>query len=337
MRRSLSVQAAWLLSCLAPLLFAPKVSQAQDLAKRIILKDGSYQSVTKYEIKGERVRYLSAERGEWEELPKSLVDWPATEKYEKDRASGAPTPEAAELDKELEADRQAEEARSPHVVPGLQLPEEGGVLLLDTYQSQPELIPIDQRSGGVNKNTKGNILRAAVNPIASAHQTVEVPGRHAPVQSHVTVPALYINIDRGEETEADAAMSQATSGDAKKGDSVPPTERFRIVRLEPKGDKRVVGDIKIAVYGKISQDAKFVPTTTQPMTGGWVKITPSESLAAGEYAVVEMLGKEGMNLYVWDFGVNPGAPANPVAFKPDPTGTQSKSEPIELQKRKKEQ
>lgn len=336
MRRSSSVHAAWLLSCLAPLLFAPRVLQAQDLAKRIILKDGSYQSVTKYEIKGERVRYLSAERGEWEELPKSLVDWPATEKYEKDRASGAPTPEAAELDKELEADRQAEEARSPHVVPGLQLPEEGGVLLLDTYQSQPELIPIDQRSGGVNKNTKGNILRAAVNPIASAHQTVEVPGKHAPVQSHVTVPALYINIDRGEETEADAAMAQAKLGDAKKEDSVPPTERFRIVRLEPKGDKRVVGDIKIAVYGKISQDAKFVPTTTQPMTGGWVKITPSESLATGEYAVVEMLGKEGMNLYVWDFGVNPGAPANLVAFKPDPTGTQSKSEPIELQKRKKE-
>ena len=269
-------------------------------------------------------------------MPKSLVDWPATEKYEKDRAAGAPSPEAAELDKELEADQQAEEARSPHVVPGLQLPEEGGVFLLDTYENRPELVPIDQRSGGVNKNTKGNILRAAVNPIASAHQTVEVPGKHAPVQSHVTVPALYVNIDRGEETEADAAISQAKKQDAKQESAVPPIDRFRIVRLTPKGDKRVVGDIKIAVYGKISQDAKFVPTTTQPMTGGWVKVTPRESLATGEYAVVEMLGKEGMNLYVWDFGVDPGAPANSVAFKADPSGTQSKPDAIELQKRKKE-
>ncbi len=331
MRRFLLIPAMWLLACSAPLLLRPVLTHAQDLARRLILKDGSYQSVTKYEVKGDRVRYLSAERGEWEELPKSLVDWPATEKYEKDRASGAPTPEAAELDKELEADRQAEEARSPHVLPGLQLPEEGGVFLLDTYESRPELVPIDQRSGGVNKNTKGNILRAAVNPIASAHQTVEVPGKHAPMQSHVTVPALYINIDRGQDTDADAPVAEA-----RKETPPSPAERFRIVRLEPKGDKRVVGDIKIAVYGKITQDAKFVPTTTQPMTGGWVKLTPTESLAPGEYAVVEMLGKEGMNLYVWDFGVNPNAPANSVAFKPDPSGSPSKSDPIELQKRKKE-
>jgi hypothetical protein len=342
MRRFLFARAALVLACWAPLLLGPTVTRAQDLAKRLILKDGSYQSVTKYEVKGDRVRYVSAERGEWEELPKSLVDWPATEKYEKDRASGAPTPEAAELDKELEAEREADEARSPHVAPGLQLPEEGGVFLLDTYESRAELVPIDQRGGSVNKNTKGNILRAAVNPVASAHQTVEVPGKHAPVQSHVAVPALYINIDRGGEPEADAAIPQPNEEDAKKegtkkADAPSPAERFRIVRLEPKGDKRVVGEIKVAVYGKISQDAKFVPTTTQPMTGGWAKVTPTESLATGEYAVVEVLGKEGMNLYVWDFGVNPGAPANTVAFKPDPSGTQSKSDQaIELQKRKKQ-
>src|SRR5271169_3788806 len=75
-------------------------------AHRLILKDGSYQSVTKYEVKGDRVRYFSAERDDWEEIPTSLVDWPATEKYEKDRAAGSSVPEAAQLDKEIERDRE---------------------------------------------------------------------------------------------------------------------------------------------------------------------------------------------------------------------------------------
>jgi hypothetical protein len=328
MRRAIFFHIAGLLTILISL-----PVHAQDLAKRLILKDGSYQAVTKYEVKGDRVRYLSAERGEWEEIPKNLVDWPATEKYEKDRAAGASTPEAIQLEKDLEAERAADEALSPHVAPGLQLPEEGGVFLLDTYENRPELVPIDQRGGAVNKNMKGNILRGAINPVASARQTVELPGKHAPVQSHVSVPALYINIDR-DQSEADAAIAKAQESKPESKSDNNASDRFRIVRLETKGEKRVVGEIKVAVYGKISQDANFVTTTLQPMSGGWAKLTPTESLTPGEYAVVEMLGKEGMNLYVWDFGVNPNAAANSVSFKPDPSGTQKPEQPIELQKRK---
>jgi hypothetical protein len=299
---------------------------AQQLAKRLILKDGSYQLVTTYEMKGDRVRYMSAERGEWEELPKSLIDWAATEKYEKDRAAGVPSPEAAALDKELEADKKAEEARNPHVAPGLQLPDEGGIILLDTFESQPQLVELLQSGGEVNSNTKGNIFRAAINPIASAKQTIELTGARSKVQSHVTLPSIYVNADRQDQANGEAKTAPEAGQD-----------RFRIVHMQIKGDKRIVGDIKIAIYGKVSQQQKMVLTHSEKMTGGWVKLTPAEALAPGEYAVVEMLGKEGMNLYVWDFGVNPSAPANSTAWKPDPSGAKPDPDrPEELKKREQQ-
>ena len=73
-------------------------------------------------------------------------------------------------------------------------------------------------------------------------------------------------------------------------------------------------------------DQRFVPATVLEMTGGWVKISPSEPLPSGEYAIAEMLGKEGMNLYVWDFGVNPSAPANAFAWKPEKSAPPKKSD-----------
>src|ERR1700689_455909 len=94
-------------------------AHAQDLARRLILKDGSYQLVTQYEVKGDRVRYKSAERDEWEELPSTLVDWPATEKYEKDRAAGPSIPEAAAIDKEKDKETAVELSHMPQVAPGL--------------------------------------------------------------------------------------------------------------------------------------------------------------------------------------------------------------------------
>src|SRR5882724_10503857 len=238
---------ALLLAGFAILLLIPFSAQAQQLAKRLILKDGSYQLATKWEKKADRVRYFSAERNDWEEVPNTLVDWDATDKYEKDRAVGKPAPEDVVLDKELEAERQADEAKSPHVAPGLRLPDDGGVVLLDNYQSKPELVELQQSGGELNKNMKGNILRAAINPIASAKQTIELPGSHARIQAHVSVPAIYVNLEHQDQLDKATQIAEKSKEEALAWD------RFRIVRLETNKDKRIVGDIKIAIYGKVSQ------------------------------------------------------------------------------------
>ena len=303
-------------------------------ARRLILKDGSYQSVTKYEIHGERVRYFSAERGEWEEIPKSLIDWDATDKFEQGRLQGKLAPEAVELDKELEAERKAEQARSPQVAPGLRLPDEGGIFLLDTYQNQPQLSELQQSGGELQQHTKANILRSAVNPLAGVKQTIELPEAHAKIQSHTAVPSLYINIDADQVGQNQGATAQAASGEPP---PLAPAERFKIIRIEVKGGKRVAGAVKVAVTGKMKADERFAAATVTSMTGGWVKLTPTDPLVAGEYADAEMLGKEGMNLYVWDFGVNPAAPANASAWKPDPKEAQPQTDqPEDLKKREKQ-
>jgi len=315
------------LRCLLAALFALLLAlpaHTQDLSRRLILKDGSYQMVTKYEVKGDRVRYMSAERDEWEEMPSSLVDWPATEKYEKDRAAGASVPEAAALDKELEQEREQEEAQLPQVAPGLRIPQASGVFLLDSFQGEPQLNEIQQSAGDVNRNTKGNIFRGAINPIASAKQTIELDGPHATVQSHVGVPSLYINVeetpgqsDPGASRTPDRAQSQQPAQPQQPEQPLVPFDRFRIVRTEVKGGRRIVGDVKRQVTGKISQEQHVIKSTITRVAGGWFKVTPTEPLQPGEYAVVEMMGKEGMNLYVWDFGVNPKAAANANPWKPD--------------------
>jgi len=280
-------------------------SPSQQPTKRLILKDGSFQPVVKYEIQGEKVHYFSAERYEWEDLPSSLIDWDATKKYEADFSSGklrvhVETPEERE-------EREKEEANSPEISPGLRLPGTGGVFLLDQLDGKPELAEILQNGSELNQRAdKKSVLRTAINPIGSSKHSFELKGPHANIQSHVPSPAIYVDIDEG-------ALND-----------VPLTGRFRIARANVKKDVRVVGNLKVTFTGKTSQEGNFIPANVEKVgTGEWVKITPMQDLPPGEYAVVEMLGTEEMNLYVWDFGVNRQAPANPNIWRPVPAASSS--------------
>jgi len=286
-----------------------------EASKRLILKDGSYQSVTKYEIQGNRVHYYSSERFDWEDLPKDLVDWKATEDYEKSLKEDV-AHSAAQVDKEMAEDRAEEEAKTPLVAPNLRLPDGGGVYVMDYFHDVPELVQLQQSTSEIHADTKGNILRAAVNPLASAKQKIEVPGQHATVQVHVPRPTVYVNVEQ----------EQPDTG-SKQGPAPSNNDRYRFVRMDVKKDSRVLGNLKISVVGKTSQQEAFIPTTGETMSGGWIKVTPAEDLPPGEYAIAEMLNAKEMNLYVWDLGVNPAAQENASAWKPERNLPDSETKP----------
>ncbi|PYV13072.1 MAG: hypothetical protein DMG07_15545, partial [Acidobacteria bacterium] len=246
---------AWLLLAAVPAAPLPETpaQQAQPRQpgapqvkiKRLVLKDGSYELVGNYEIKGDRVRYLSSERHEWEEVPYSLVDWPATEKYAQESASEGQSRLGQLGAREAEA-RAREEAQSPMILPGIRLPDLGGVFLLDRFRSKPELSPLHQNGAEINRNRAGNILRAVINPVASSKQAIELKGPHARVQAHVTDPSIYVAID------SDDAATSYTPETAQ--------DHFRLVRCEEKKGNRIVGALNVAIYGKVKEQADYLET-----------------------------------------------------------------------------
>jgi len=286
---------------------------AQQNTKRLIMKDGSYQLATKWEIAGNRLRYYSAERYGWEEVPVDLVDWPATDKYNQERDT-----QRAETIKEMAKEDAADDLEAPAVATGIRLPNTGGVVLLDEFQGHPQLVELVQNGGELNKHTGRNILRAAINPLTlSSTQTIELPGEHARIQSHIGRPEIFLNVD-----PADNSIPAFTQKPSEKEEQ---SNRYGIVRVEKKKDVRVVGKLNVAMYGKVNQKENWIQVLSSPL-GNWIKITPADPLPPGEYAVVEILEKKQINLFVWDFGVDPTAPATPTAWTPrqpekSPAGT----------------
>jgi hypothetical protein len=299
-------------------------AQARPGSKRLILKDGSYQLASKWEMKGDRVRYYSTERFLWEEIPKSLVDWEATERYERERQGGRVPEAVADVSAEEQAERRAEEARRPEVAPGIRLPDTGGVFLLDRFKDEPQLVELVQSGGEINKQTGTNILRAALNPFAGVRRTIELPGPRARIQAHEQQPVFYLLVEASDDTQPDSSGAEA-KGDAQP--TVPTGQRFRLLRVQRKKGKRVVANLKIALTGRVREQHAVIESNIEPVSGGWIKLQPVQPLEPGEYALAEMLGEKQINLYVWDFGVDASAPENPGVWKPapppqTPTGTE---------------
>jgi hypothetical protein len=296
---------------------------------RLILKDGSYQVVMSYRVVGSVVHYISAERGgAEEEIPAALVDFDATKLWEKQHA----TPEAEgdvgasqapAIDPELLKEEADRAAYTPEVAKDLHLPEQDSVLVLDTFHGTPELIPMPQSNGDLNRNTGHNILRAAINPLSSSHQIVQLKGEKSLVQLHVEAPVVYLRIgDAAVIPTGGAPLTVDTHGASDRMHDMPSGgstgSRYVIVRADVRTGARVIASFKINQLG-VHQQEDIVETNAEALPGGhWVKLTPRQPLSFGEYALMEVISEKEVNLGVWDFGIHPVAPENADAIKPEP-------------------
>lgn len=299
---------------------------------RLILKDGTYQLVRKYEIVGDRVRYISVERGgDWEELPLELVDWDATRKWERDHttssvdaSAGETSPamkEAADIDKEAAAEREEEKARMPEVANGLELPNEDGVFALDTYEGTPELVELLPTELNANAKTKHGL--STLNPLAGQKASLELEGAHAKVHLHVNDPAIYLSLDSSRHAEQVISHSMTVNtGGAKevadrKHGAHSTTSGFAIVRVDERRALRIVGAIHMSPNGTVTQDEDVIPAKVEVLAGKhWMKIVPDKPLLIGEYALVEILSASDINESVWDFRVDPQLGNNAGSLSP---------------------
>jgi hypothetical protein len=168
-----------------------KKSQVYPRGLRLMLTDGSYQLVREYQRNGEHVRYYSMERGAWEELPASMVDWNATAKAEAEMEK-----QSAEL---VEKVHKQEEARrmenvadidaSLRVGDGAFLPSGEGMFVVEG-----KTIRILDQAGSEMKTDKKRVIAEVLSPvkIVPGKQTLVMQGAHAAVRLKTNSPEFYL-------------------------------------------------------------------------------------------------------------------------------------------------
>jgi hypothetical protein len=292
---------------------------------RLVLTDGSYQQVRRWEIKADRVRFISAERnGVWEELPSSLVDWAATEKFAHAHTdAGREETEASDDARAVDAEAAAEKAeitsRTPQVAPRLNLPNRDGVWVLDYFQNQPELVMLLQDSGDVNQRTGHNMQRGQINPPPNRKAEVRLDGEGSKIHLHENQPVFYVSLTGGDDSAGpDAITVSAPSAPGVKvsGDALSsPQSQYAIVELDSRRGYRVITNVTLNELGRQGENVTLTTTTVLPGRH-WMKVVPKQKLTVGQYALMELMGTREANLSVWDFAIDPQSGDNLNAILP---------------------
>jgi hypothetical protein len=281
---------------------APQGIPALPRGKKLVLKDGGFQLVRDYARNGDRVRYLSAERGEWEEIPASMVDWDATAK-----AAAEEQTEEDALSKKIHAQEQAQRIEtimdvdaSLQVAPGVFLPPGEGMFLIDgKYVMHLEQV------GSQIKTDKKQFLKQVLSPIpiVPSKRNVEIPGSHATIRVSNSQAEFYLR-----EAPPDPERATPILKSSRPGESGPEVE---LVRATVKGSSRQLESIRSLFGEELEQKRTTISIQRWEVARTVFRFTLSEPLPPGEYALAEIL-PDGMNMYVWDFGVDPAKGAKPA-------------------------
>src|SRR5467141_4319985 len=209
--------------------------------KKLVLKDGTFQLVRDYQRNGERVRYLSAERGDWEELPAAMVDWDATARAEMEEKN-----EEEALAKRVHAQEQAQKIEmvmdvdaSLQVAQGVFLPPGEGMLLI-----QGKWVTQLEQVGSEVKTDKKQFLKQVLSPITivPSKQNVRIPGAKAKTRVTATQVEFYLR-----EAPPDPDRTTPIVKSSRPGESGPEVE---LVRAIIKGDKRQLESIR-SLFGQM--------------------------------------------------------------------------------------
>jgi hypothetical protein len=278
--------------------------QAARLArgKKLVLKDGNFQLVRSYERNGERVRYFSAERGDWEEIPAALVDWDATAKAEteEEKAEAQLTAKVHKQEVQTKAEIAMDIDASLQVAPGVFLPPGEGMFVIEGKS----VTALEQASSQVKLDKKRFIQQAlSPIPIIPSKQHVEIDGAKAKLRITNGQPEFYLR-----EAPLDPDRRTPIQKSSRPGESGPEVE---LVRATVKGNKRQLETIRRLFGEEISEERNTISLQRWDVAPTVFRFTLSETLPPGEYALAEILS-EGMNLYVWDFGVE-GPPPSKAA------------------------
>jgi hypothetical protein len=266
--------------------------------KKLVLKDGSFQLVRSYERKGDRVRYFSIERGDWEEIPAALVDWDATAKAEHDseKADEALVSKIHKQEEATKIDTTLDVDASLQVATGVFLPPGEGMFAVEGKS----VIAIPQVGSEVKTDKKNTIKRIlSPIPIVAAKQNVEIPGGKATLRINTQFPEFYlreIQPDYDKDSGLERTSRQSTTG--------PDVE---LLRATVKGNKRILESIRSMFGEEVGRESKTISIQQWEVAKTVYRYTLSQPLPPGEYALAEIL-PGGLNLFVWDFGVDGAKP-----------------------------